>query len=129
MEDHPPIFLLQYPHPFEAPPAPAAPIIEAPPAPAAPAAPAPPINKFEYLVTPENIINVLGPKGGLTANTYIKAIEAYNLANPGSTIDLTGLNKEDFGSTHSIYRRQLAHHLEGKVRIVDTVRGFSLYDK
>ena len=94
-----------------------------------PQPPPPPIGKFEFLITPENIIELLGPKGGLRAETYIAAIEAYNLANPGSIIDLTGLNKEDFGGTHSMYRAQLAKEIQGKIKIIDTVRNIVLYDK
>ena len=84
---------------------------------------------MSFYLPPKNRLELLGPKLGLTANTYIAAIQAYNLANPNSTIDTTRINREEFGWTHSTYRRQWAHHLEGKIRIIDTVRGLALYDK
>ena len=108
--------------PYDEQPQPAAEPIEQP-QPAAAADPTieqppPPNDKFDFLLTPENRLGLLGPNLGLTANTYIAAIQAYNLANPDTTIDITGINGEDFGWTHSTYRRQLAHHLEGKIRII-----------
>jgi hypothetical protein len=60
---------------------------------------------------------------------FLAAINAYNLANPHQIIDLSGINRWDFGNTPQMYKAQLAHQMEGKIVIIDMINNRVLFNR
>ncbi len=60
---------------------------------------------------------MLGNKYNLTARAMIAAINAYDAANPGSRIDISRVNKSDFGGDSAVERKFYRDLMKGKIQI------------